>query len=87
MTRRFLPEFGYRRQPKIPALEIRSMPSPETNPNHARLADAELDGDTMTRADITEALRLLHFGRSNARHTVRIDGAVRDYLVEALQLK
>ena len=59
------------------------MPSPNTNPNHARLADAELDA-TMTHADITEALRLLHFDRSNARHTVRIDGPVRDYLVEAL---
>ena len=57
-----------------------------SNPNHVRLADAELDAN-MTRADITEALRLLHFGRSNARHTVRIDGAVRDYLVEALQRK
>ena len=60
------------------------MPSPNTNPNHTRLADVVLDA-TMTRADITEALRLLHFGRSNARHTVRIDGAVRDFIVRALQ--
>ena len=59
------------------------MPSPRNKPDHARLADAELDA-TMTRADITEALQLLHFGRSNARHTVRIDGPVRDYLVGAL---
>jgi hypothetical protein len=62
------------------------MPSSETHPDHARLADAELDA-SMTRTDITEALRLLHFGRSNSRHTVAIDGAVRDYIVEALQRK
>jgi hypothetical protein len=62
------------------------MPSSETNPDHARLADAELDAN-MTRSDITEALRLLHFGRANARHTVRLDAAVRDCLVDALQRK
>ena len=62
------------------------MPSPETNPNHARVSEAKLD-ESMSAREVAEALRLLHFGRSNARHTVRIDGPVRDYLVDALQRK